>query len=332
MTEKDESFCPQEIEEFNTNMKCCVTKKCAAFSCSNCFSMYHKSCAKQFPNLKKTANPNVVICCSNSDDKRQEKPDSLRSEYEKALLENKYLKLLLEEVQDKNKILNINNSLLLERIKFFEGKQIEVEVPVANFPYRNATLKNPSRNYNKGSGSNKIATELFDHEDLPIDVPNLTNVQPSTSKDGVLSFPSQYQAKAAVPLTDGPTSSPVGNENASRDRRKYFRKNLGTAKVTDKENGFTGVDKKVWLYICSVKRTATEELVLKYIRDKPGYENIPVNVKELPSDPTYLKRFVINAPFEKKDELYSPEFWPQNVSIKRFNFRKHQDNISGSFL
>lgn len=333
MTEEDENFCPQESEEFNINMKCCVTKMSAVFTCSNCFSMYHKSCAKRFPNLKKTANPNVVICCNNNADVKLEKPDSLRSEYEKILLENKYLKLLLEEVQDKNKILNINNSFLLERIKSSEDKQIGPDKDsVGNFPYRNAVLKKPTRNCYKDSGSVKSATELYDHEDLSTDFSNLANVQPSSSKQGVLPIPSRQQAKAIIPRTDGPASSFVDNENASLVRRRFFRKNVGTAKVTDKESGFTGADKKVWIYICSVKRTATEELVLKYIKDKPGYEDIPVAVKELPSDPAYLKRFVVNAPFEKKDELYASEFWPQNVSIKRFNFRKHQDNISGSFL
>lgn len=67
----------------------------------------------------------------------------------------------------------------------------------------------------------------------------------------------------------------------------------------------------------------TQLNIIKYIKDKEGYNNEQIIVKELPGEPNQLKRFVIGAPFNRKDELYKPDFWPTNVGIRRFDFKRH---------
>lgn len=110
-------------------------------------------------------------------------------------------------------------------------------------------------------------------------------------------------------------------------RRKNYKKRLGQAETTpeNKENGFCGGDRRAWLYINRVKRQTTEEMIVNYIKSKPGFTNANISVKELPSDPNKFKCFVVIAPFAKKDELYDTKFWPNSVGIKRFSFAKHRE-------
>lgn len=75
-------------------------------------------------------------------------------------------------------------------------------------------------------------------------------------------------------------------------------------------------------------------MILKFIKEKQGFTNESVQVKEIPSQPNALKRFVVTAPITRKDELYEPEFWPARVGIKRFDFKKHKEFLKqgGDFL
>lgn len=112
--------------------------------------------------------------------------------------------------------------------------------------------------------------------------------------------------------------------------KKRPRKNLGTAEISEEQskNGFAGGERKVWLYIYRVNRVTTEEQILDYISNKPGFDKKTTNVEEIPSDIDQLKRFLVTAPLEKKDTMYQPQFWPKNVGVKRFNIEKNKKFLS----
>ncbi|XP_044756313.1 uncharacterized protein LOC123314918 [Coccinella septempunctata] len=105
-------------------------------------------------------------------------------------------------------------------------------------------------------------------------------------------------------------------------KMKQVRKNIGTGKQS---KGFSGQERKVWLYIYTVKRSTTTEIIEEYLSTKEGFQEVEIMVKEIPSEENRLKRFVLSAPLEKKEELYKLEFWPSGVGIKRFDFSKHKD-------
>ena len=118
----------------------------------------------------------------------------------------------------------------------------------------------------------------------------------------------------------------VGNKRHNRRVKK-----LGTYQSSNSENNeFVGGDRRVWLYINRVKRSATEEIVGNYIKNKPGNANMKVIVKEIPAEHNQLKAFVVVAPMQKKDELYQTSFWPCNVGIQRFDFKKHKQFLQES--
>lgn len=129
------------------------------------------------------------------------------------------------------------------------------------------------------------------------------------------------------------------NENISFQRfQKHInhKKRLGQAEITpeNEKHGFSGGDRNAWLYINRVKRHTTEEMVIEYIKSKPGFTNENIAVKEIPSNPNKLKCFVVVAPLRKKDELYDTTFWPNYVGIKRFSFTKHREFLqeAGDFF
>ena len=98
---------------------------------------------------------------------------------------------------------------------------------------------------------------------------------------------------------------------------------------------FAGAAKRVWLYIYRVKHEATEDMIISFIKSKDTFKNESIVVKEIPGVEGHPKRFVVTAPLSRKDELYDPSFWPQNIGIKRFDFSRHREflkNCPASFL
>lgn len=109
------------------------------------------------------------------------------------------------------------------------------------------------------------------------------------------------------------------------NRKKILR--IGTGKPEDK-GGFNGPDKKAWFFISRVSPHVTEDMIEEYIRKKEGFENQEVEVKYLQfkRKKGELKSFLVKVSFDKKDELYKTEFWPKNVSIRRFSFNAYNKN------
>lgn len=85
----------------------------------------------------------------------------------------------------------------------------------------------------------------------------------------------------------------------------WLQKRFGTFEQSPEEDatGFTGGDRKVWLYINRVSQHVTPSVIEKYIKNKPGFESVEVIAREIPSMKGKLKRFVVTAPLYKKDQM-----------------------------
>lgn len=120
----------------------------------------------------------------------------------------------------------------------------------------------------------------------------------------------------------------------SHQRRRNVKKRIGTAAVSDgghdASGSFRGVERRVWLYLNRIPRTVTAEAIKDYIKKKPTFDSIEVSVTELPTGPSQNKCFVVAAPFQKKDLMYQPDFWPCGVGVKRFDFKRHPDYVGNS--
>ena len=185
-------------------------------------------------------------------------------------------------------------------------------------------------------------TKVLANKSTPASAPNLIH-EPATNSDiqksDNLRRMQQVQQKKMTEIINLPqesvdnTHSEVSanrnktkwSEVTSRGKTKTSYKRLGTGKPQD--DTFTGANRMVWLYLYRIK-SASEERIRQFISNKEGFKNVTIQIKEIPGDPNRLKRFMLGAPIEKKDDLYNTEFWPANVGIKRFNFHRHQEFLS----
>lgn len=118
--------------------------------------------------------------------------------------------------------------------------------------------------------------------------------------------PKQFNTNETTPIaqkkSNQPTTSFVASEKDQRGKlqdkteneneiftmqrhqtRKIHQKRLG--QTENGKNGFTGGDRKAWIYINRVNRHTTEQMVIEYIKSQPGFEKETITVKEIPSDP-----------------------------------------------
>ncbi|KAK9885096.1 hypothetical protein WA026_009319 [Henosepilachna vigintioctopunctata] len=164
-----------EITDERTHFKCCENRLCNVKVCVNCFSFYHKSCAKRNTNLK-ILSEGKLICCERPDnDKQQEENEETKYDGKKMLLmEIRYLKELLKESKDKKEILKLNNSLLLEKIDILVKDQNNHEAnkpnntPINVTVIRQTCLPSTSRQQNMALPAASYSTAVSNSHTLQV--------------------------------------------------------------------------------------------------------------------------------------------------------------------
>lgn len=316
--------------------QCCVKKKCNVCVCINCSAIYHNSCVKRMGKIKRIIDETKIVCCTSEDWAGNDKIESKLFEIEKAKMsiEIEYLKKLLNESADKNNILKQNNGLLIERIANLENqngmhKHYKQSFPPPINSPRQAAPNTPTPTVNLKldvspaiQGHKGVASNGKTYAGKAAARPNhVATPQPTQQKDKEESDNNENNLNQNINIDDG--------FQFQREQRKkqYKKKQLGNAKISpeNEKYGFAGGDRKAWIYLNRIKRQTTEEMIIDYVKKKPGFEDENIMVKELPSDANKLKCFVLTAPLNRKDELYDQNFWPLQVGIKRFIFAKHKD-------
>lgn len=117
-----------EVEQRLDKDKKKVDHKCAhcgkrvvdKVQCGKCFENFHPSCLSLAANRKDTMCKHIQV------EKIVEEPstayEELMVQYKITNIENEYLKKLLEECQENNRLLRENNKLLNEKVSFLEQK------------------------------------------------------------------------------------------------------------------------------------------------------------------------------------------------------------------
>lgn len=333
-------------------VKCC-TKPCAVYVCVICLTVYHKSCAKKFTKIEYIGE-NKVICC----DKRSEVITENNGELRYQQIKNKYLKELLEEVKDKNKVLQMNNDLLLQRITSLEG-QLKVDLinrndssnsslgEISNVKPLNETRIHGEKTQTQTlqgpqpitNATLPVKTSISNSHTIPMKIDQNVNSN-NTQRVSNFSYSRALRGNQSdrqqinrnmnvIKNNENGNNNYQLNANHTFTTRKAPVKNIGTGRETSESTrGFIGTKRRVWLYIYRVARTATAKMINEYLVNERGLQEDEVQVQEMPSESNNKKRFVVTGPMEKKDEMYKPEFWPEGVGIKRFDFQKHRDFLN----
>ncbi|CAG9762760.1 unnamed protein product [Ceutorhynchus assimilis] len=321
--------------------KCCSKKSCSVCVCINCFSIYHNSCVKRLGKIKTKIDDTKIECCQRQDSNLKKHDELHKMEVSKMTMEIQYLKRMLDELADKSNVLKQNNALLLEKID-----NLKVN-PQVNKPSYSSILE-PKSQSAANSKPQTTKGQLPNHEKSnKIDFPKGTNQNYQTMVKGhknklqqIINLESDMNTTAnALNNLRRETQFSLDEEKSDDGfkvvQRRPQKKRLGTRNVgTGQEaDSFMGGDRRAWIYLYRIKRHVTSQQIEDYVTKQPGFENLKISVKELPSDPTRLKSFVLTAPLNHKDKLYEPDFWPQNVGIRRFNhslFLKYKPG--GDFL
>lgn len=297
--------------------------------CIKCHLWLHNSCALRVTGLKVFSGSKSLVKCpcygqvdsgTQTDNQENRMPEPSQTS---ANLEIHYLKQLVEELMDKNNVLKQNNALLADKCYSLESVNMEEKTTI-NKPkitsYRDV-LQNSVNNTRTGPAQ----PQRIQNFNTPIPSIEVVHHQPST-----------------VPIV---RSNSTGSASAEHCRQNYELKTLGfqgaqdSARLTKKirklgtgeeprdsaTKGFTGGDRRVWIYLYRVMKTATEDMITAFIKNKSGFEHLKIIVKEIVNSEDKLRSFVVVAPLDKKDDMYKTDFWPRNVGIRRFDFSRNQE-------
>lgn len=311
---------------------CRYCKKSVANSvakCVTCDACYHTACALRIAGLTAIGKDNLVNCCGNRPTKTtQSQGDNLTTVN---TCEESIWRKLLETKDEVIAELREKQTLLYKTITLLEHKHTAV-VKDSLSAGRKEQKTDADKNHNSDKNVNKqVNTNVM--------IPNIETSNKTLRENSVLELDYLQRKKMQSIINLGATSEADGVQDpfipvAERRRRSFPRKRFGTGAVTieEKTSGFAGGDRKAWIYIYRVKSHVTEEMVRAHIERKPGFSDLEVGVKEVIHEGRKFdyKSFSISVPFEKKDEVYQPEFWPSNIGIKRFNFRLYNKSRPGA--
>lgn len=326
-----------EDESSNKKFSCCKTRESSNIVCVNCGNVWHRSCLERdFGHLVCEKGDTRTKCCKLTSN------DFIKKiEINKYISEIEQLKNSMKQLQEKYNLLENNNKLLMENNLLLQKNSKLLEEKIENQQcnakhtnsYIGALIQNkPHLSHTQGRKEGEVSNSSVTgatRKVLPKD--NANNVREKQVKimENLINLQNDLE-----PST-GYGNKITLDEDDFQKVRKRRPKRLGTTKVAlEEENtGFVGAERKAWIYIYRIKRHVTAEQVTEHIKKHDSFKDERVQVKELQSNPSQLKSFVVTAPLHKKDELYKPEFWPQNVGIKRFHYGLFQKyKVTGDFL
>lgn len=304
----------------------------SAIECKKCKETFHPSCFKRAQEKKSSACRHEEF--AGQDDELVVENSSTSRE---ALLHR-----IIQELEEKNRLLAENCQLLREKIGFLEVNSGYV---LATIPPRPNPATNPQQVNTKKTPAvvnvmNRQQTNVEATASNEVKKKNDVNAANITSTRGkqneqtrdASKLSQQHQitpaavqralelAHSNASTTNAETEWKTQGRRRSRNQNDVSKrkKTLGTSEGS---NGFIGVEKKVWIYLYRVQRTVSPILVQDFIKKKPGFSEMDIQVSELPTDENKNKCFLVTAPFSLKDDMYKPSFWPKDVGIKRYDFR-----------
>ncbi|KAK9874067.1 hypothetical protein WA026_022299 [Henosepilachna vigintioctopunctata] len=264
-------------------------------------------------------------------------------------MENNYLKELLREVQEKNKILQENNLLLRERLKFLEDTANNVNKKKtdekANSKKQNSNgekdrqdeIVHPNNNVrqrermNGTSEVDKSASDIHDTSELPV------------TENGKMPLERQTYAERASTKTKSTDIGKEDNVPKLKSKSKNIDENgfetvnrkrtkpkpmIGIGDIEVNKFRFTGKykspeEKRIWLFLSKIKDEVEPDAIKGYMEEKIGSHSSisvkPLSVKHPTSD---NKCFMVGVEPKYKDMVYDPKFWPKGVAFSRFDFRQ----------
>ncbi|KAJ3647283.1 hypothetical protein Zmor_019169 [Zophobas morio] len=221
------------------------------------------------------------------------------------------------------------SSIVQERTKFLEEQVKLLQEQVAVLTESNKDLIRLLTRDN-----------VYSNETHPEDVLNASGVSVSMNDTVIDAKDASKPYKKFTPKNKNKlTKSNEGNKTTTQHVPEITKKhNFAKSKsVIGKCNGelssepeFKAAAQRIWLHVSRVESGTRKEKIMAYLQRKcPGKDFV---IEELSSDTGRSSTFKLGPDYELKDILYSGEFWPQGVMIRRFNFfRGHSKSTNNPF-
>lgn len=299
----------------------CRKKVVEPIKCYKCNEIFHPKCMEQAANQKSSncrheeANVN----------KMAKEINELQTENKIMNIEITYLKQLLKETQEKNKILMENNSLLINKIKS-QDEEIENPSQCRNVNKEEKNKGREQRVDNKQSKQGQNAeTELrADNKLTYAKVTDCRTLELPTIKGNVTNHP----------------NSQIGYANAVRQNREqiqtqpdkewttiqYKKRNRTKSSVictgTNRTNNtiIRGAAKRRWIYVGRIQgKDITEQQIEEYLGEINKNEKAEVKKLDTLGNNSAFSVGVYTD--ESYDSICKPEIWPEGVVVREFSFR-----------
>lgn len=339
--------CALPPEEISQKLAICSYKSCkkpitkSKVLCLKCKLPYHRGC---FPRVKNSENSDHVCVI----DSECEMPEEQSTEIEILRRENKLLHSMIHETQGKNKALELNVTLLMDKVHALEVRlrnnqqlqnsevmqQVDQERPITYSQIAKQVKATTTKDIQIRHTPTENDTEQ-DHE-------KISKSQKNPITNQMLRYALEEQKTIAkmnqIANAENPIQTKITNNLPNNDKFKEvtYRKKLhsqrkyqtGTAKTEnneDEEFKSSKGEKKLWIFLKKVNDSVTESTIKNYVKHKTNGNENEVTVQSVKNKTKFKKNcFLVGIKTEFKDLIYKNAFWPEGIEFSRFDFRRGQ--------
>lgn len=304
-------------ESKNSQFMCfhCKKKVVGVVSCIHCKEKFHPAC------LSQAATQKTAVCKHSAEDKE-------KVEKTVNLLSVDLLLRIIQELEEKNSLLQENNALLREKLHYVQENPAKKGIP-------------PKRQDTKNSINNSKQSEMATLEQTkPLELPNLSLNLNGRSKDPVLSqnevrkaandrSHNSKQVQEPVKIVNPASSEATkdkdieeGEWRTQRSRKSACRRsNINTRpapiKGTKENSSGLNVAKQYrWLFVSGFSTDTTTVDITNYVKENGINGTVCEKIKTR-KDHVYSS-FRLGVANEEEELVLSAMFWPKGVIVNAF--------------
>lgn len=304
-------------------------------------------CDKCKEDITQTEQTNTLEQCQNIENTPMQSDESLVSGLKIELIareneflkrENKLLQKLVSEMDDKFKLMTAQIYEKDSKIKKLEEINVASSAKGSIITTDNKVQKNKKKSINNAeahSAEHQTETTTTKPENKQ------ENVNKSYAKvtDGsVQSYNLNQNLKIVATSSEKPTPTiepivdkletiqrsdtvslltKVNNETEFKVVQHKRQRKANTIVGTAVSEVFRAAPKNIWLHIGHVEPSVTQDVICNYIKSKTGTKR-EVVCEKLETVGRF-NSYKVGVDDRHYDELYKPDFWPTNITVRRYN-------------
>ncbi|XP_044760183.1 uncharacterized protein LOC123317643 [Coccinella septempunctata] len=279
--EHAESGSAKNIKESEIKCSYCKGKVVESVKCARCYGIFHPGC------MERSASVKSAVCKHerSSSDKRDDDIKELQTTNNILNIEISYLRALLKEVLEKNKILIENNNLLMEKLATTQVEKA-AEKKGNNVQSNSSSKKSVNRAKQITETENNITSNLKipntetsyrnRTSSLLVPPPSVKSVSP-LSRPGSLTDSDIYDAQMQninVKTVSKHNNDYEGEWKTVTGKSKRLDRVICTGSKKLETSVISGASKKKWIYVGKIAGTSvSESMIEEYVKECTEFRN-----------------------------------------------------------